>query len=182
MGERPISIALDRASQPRDGLLVGAKVQFGGACGQYPLKGRKRSATASRFVRISALRFHAENSLSNTTGARRGRLATWKMLPWEMSNSRVMLEAPLPDQRGRIGQLVGSQDRRAFPLPLVPPRMPGLPDRHDIGFGVTAHRGRNSCANRVRRGALGRRPNAHTLPSSPAASDAAALRACSVVN
>lgn len=82
------------------------------------------------------------------------------MLPWEMSDSGAVLSHLRPtkevaklDIRAlrewvRIGQL----GRRAFQLPLVArSKMPGLPDRHDIGFGVTAHRGRNCRSNRVRR-------------------------------
>src|ERR1700683_5499216 len=63
MGERPISVALDRASQPRDGLLVGAKVQFGGACGQHPMKGEivpRRKAERLFDMRLGFIRAAAE--------------------------------------------------------------------------------------------------------------------------
>jgi hypothetical protein len=64
MGERPISVALDRATQPRDGFLVGAKVQFGGARGQPPMKGEvvpRRKAERLFDMRLGFIRAAAEN-------------------------------------------------------------------------------------------------------------------------
>ena len=109
-----------------------------------------------------ALGFHAEKTVHLLTRGRQARATAIGRCclgnvrqPRGVVSPRPTKEVAKLDIRAlrewvRIGQL----GRRAFQLPLVArSKMPGLPDRHNIGFGVTAHRGRNCRANRVRRAA-----------------------------